>query len=89
MPNHEIGRLAFRVEGEFWNAYYALPDTMKGSLLLGSLHMKIAVNPARKKLFMHLMQLAMGDLIRELTGGHVSWPLKPQLAPEHERTKNA
>lgn len=89
MPSHEIGRLAFRVEGDFWCAYYALPDSMKGALLLGSLHMKVAINPARKKTFMHLMQLAMADIIREAMGARVSWPSPPHLAPEHERSSNA
>ena len=89
MPSHEIGRLAFRVEGDFWCAYYALPDSLKGAILLGSLRMKVAVVPARKKLFMHLMQLAMGDLIRESMGAHVSWPQPPHLAPEHERSRDA
>ena len=86
MPSHEIARLAFRVESDYWNAYYTLPDTLKGAILLGSLHMKVAVRPARKQAFMHLMQLAMADLIREVLGGKVSWPNPPHPAPEHERS---
>ena len=31
----EIGRLAMRHEGNFWNAYFALPDTMEGAIPLG------------------------------------------------------
>ena len=89
MPSHEIARLAFRVEGELWCAYYTLPDTMKGAILLGSLHMKIAVNPARKKLFLHLMRLAMADLIREVTGARAFFPQPPHMAPEHERSRDA
>ncbi len=29
----KIGRLAMRHEGNFWNAYYAMPDTMDGAIL--------------------------------------------------------
>jgi hypothetical protein len=36
------GRLALRVEGEFWNAYYAMPGTMRDAIFLGSIRMKFA-----------------------------------------------
>ena len=35
----QVGRLAMRVEGDFWRAYYAMPGTMEGALLLGSIAM--------------------------------------------------
>ena len=42
----QIGRVAFRVEGENWNAYWALPDTMKGALFIASTKFAIVENPA-------------------------------------------
>ena len=53
----EIGRLALRHEGNFWNAYYALPGTMEGALFLGSIAMAFVVeNTERKELFMAMMR---------------------------------
>ncbi len=33
----EVGRLAFRVEGDNWNAYFAKQDTMAGAIFMGSI----------------------------------------------------
>ena len=35
----QMGRLAMRVEGDLWVAYYALPSTMKDAVFLGSIQM--------------------------------------------------
>lgn len=82
----QIGRLAMRHEGDFWNAYYAMPDTMDGALHLGSLHMGIATRPEFKARFMAMMQEAVAVIIREKTGAQVDWPESPHRAPEHERS---
>ncbi len=34
----QVGRIAFRQEGNLWNAYYALPDTMEDAIHLRSSH---------------------------------------------------
>ncbi len=82
----QIGRLALREEGEFLNAYYALPDTMDGALLLGSIHLKLAMSrPERKAAFMNLMREAVADVIEDLFGTRPDWPDPPAIAPEHER----
>lgn len=81
----KVGRLALRVEGNFWNAYYALPGTMEGAVLLGSIAMQFVKDPARKQVFMDLMREAVSDILEELTGVRPSWPAVPQTAPEHER----
>lgn len=80
----QIGRLALRAEGDFWNAYYAMPDTMDGALLLGSLHMRLVEVPARKAEFMDLMRSCVGDLIELKMGHRPTWK-EPRVAPDHER----
>ena len=44
----QIGRLAMRVEGKLWVAYYALPNTMKGAIFLGSVQMRFVQDDVRK-----------------------------------------
>ena len=82
----QIGRLAMRHEGKFWNAYYAMPNTMDGALLLGSIAMRFVVgNEARKMAFIEMMREAVADIIQEKTGHRPTWPDGLQVAPEHER----
>lgn len=88
MPQ-QIGRLAMRVEGDFWVAYYAMPDTMEGALLLGSARMAfITRDKARKVAFMGMMQEAVADLIEDAVGTRPTWNA-PTSAPEHERAGRA
>jgi hypothetical protein len=81
----KMGRLAMRHEGNFWNAYYALPDTMEGAILLGSIQMRFVTDEARKNLFMALMQEAVSDLLVHIVGERPTWPNEPVTAPPHER----
>ena len=85
----QVGRLAMRVEGDNWVAYYALPDTMDGALWLGSIKMSIAQEPRRKEAFMDLMRDAVAAFLHEGTGAEVAWPDGPKPAPEHERSGSA
>ena len=82
----KMGRLAMRHEGNFWNAYYAMPDTMDGALLLGSIAMRFVTNAERKYAFLNFMREAVSDLIEEETGARPIWPDEPHPAPEHERS---
>jgi hypothetical protein len=82
-----VGRLALRVEGAFWNAYYAMPDTMKDAIFLGSIRIRFVEDPMRKNVFMALMQEAVSDIIEETTGERPDWPDGPQPAPEQERSE--
>ncbi len=83
-------RLAFRVEGNRWNAYVAQHDTMDNAIWVGSILMRVIVdNPARKKAFMTLMQAVMSDAIRSALGVCATWPNPPKAAPEHERSGSA
>lgn len=83
-----LGRLALRAEGESWNAYYALLETMEGAIPLGSIRMGAVVNnPARKQAFMDLMQGIVADILKEETGQAPTWTI--ERAPEHERSGSA
>lgn len=86
----QIGRLALRVEGDNWCAYYALDtDSMKGAVLLGSISMRaIESQPKRKDEFMGLMREVVGDLVEAACGIRPVWG-SPKAAPEHERSRNA
>ena len=79
----KIGRLAMREEGNLWAAYYALPDSMKDAVFLGSIQMRFVLDQGRKDIFMGLMQEAVGDILEEIIGRRPTWPHGPQPAPEH------
>jgi hypothetical protein len=85
----KMGRLALRVEGSLWCAYYALPDTMDGALFLGSIRLQFVEDAERKLVFMALMKEAVGDILEEKVGERPTWPEGEQPAPEHERGGNA
>lgn len=85
-PIAQVGRLAMRHEGELWNAYYALPDSMEAPVFLGSIRMGAVVdNPRRKDAFMLMMRDIVSDLIEARTGIRLTWG-GPHTAPEHERS---
>jgi hypothetical protein len=91
MTGPRIGRLALREEGEFWNAYFAMPDTMHDAILLGSIRTQIIrERPRRKAQFMALMREAMTDIIQQVSGERPEWPdAEGEPAPDHERSGNA
>jgi len=82
-------RLALREEGNFWNAYMALTDTMDGAKLIGS----IVIGAVNKDLeikndFMDLMKRVLALAIKETTGETPdTWHTGP--APDSERGGNA
>lgn len=85
----QIGRLALRHEGMYWNAYWAPPVGMEGAILVGSIRFSaIAGNDVVKDRFMRLMRDALHMLIAEATGQSPAWS-GPAAAPEHERAGNA
>jgi hypothetical protein len=84
----EIGRLAFRVEGKWWIAYYALPNTMEGAIVLGSIAMSLVEDKERKLAFQAIMKSAVEDLFAARFGDVIdSW--NEQQAPESERSGSA
>jgi hypothetical protein len=81
----QVGRLALRVEGDWWKAYYAMADSMEGALELGSIRLGLVVASPRKHAFMALMREVVADVIEEKTGLRPTWNA-PAPGPEHERT---
>ena len=88
VERQQMGRLAMRVEGDWWKAYYALPDTMDGAIPLGTIRMSIVADWQRKELFMAMMKDAVSDIIRAEIGVDPEWP-EARPAPEHERSGRA
>jgi hypothetical protein len=84
----QVGRLALRVEGSLWVAYYALPDTMDGAVFLGSIRMQFVIDKVRMEAFKAMMIAAVSDLIFEHHGVRPDWS-GTRPAPEHERGGNA
>lgn len=79
----KIGRLAMREEGEFWCAYYALPDEWERRMLLGSIHMGIIRDKREyRDKFLSMMSDIVADLIEEIVGK------RPDMVAEvpYERT---
>lgn len=78
-------RLALREEGSFWNAYLALPETMDGAKLIGSIMIGAARNnPEIKAAFQAVMQQVLADAVEQVTGEQPEkWDIGP--APEAER----
>jgi hypothetical protein len=71
--DQQIGRIAMRVDGDEWKAYYAMPDTMEAPLFLGSVKMAIVQKPERREAFMSLMRDAVADMIEEKIGTRPVW----------------
>jgi hypothetical protein len=82
----EVGRMALRVEGDFWVAYYAKEQTsMEGAIKLGSIRMRFVSGDAdAKQSFIGLMSAVMSQTIEDATGQAPEWG-EPKPAPEHER----
>ena len=85
---NKIGRLAMRREGTMWNAYYALPNTMEGAALIGSIAIAFVTdNHERRQAFMDMMLSIAADHIETSTGQRPTMNVTD--APEHERSGNA
>ena len=85
-----VGRLALRVEGEWWNGYWApRHDSMEGAVQIASVRMTAAANDEKvKAAFIHFMQAAFASVVMDSTGLKAEWE-KPVPAPEHERAGSA
>lgn len=81
----EVGRLAMRVEGKTWNAYYAKPNTLEDAVFLGSIKMKFVETSKRRHQFLELMKECIADMLEEVTGHRPTYP-KEVPAPESERS---
>ena len=83
----QVGRLALRVEGHWWVAYYALPNTMEGAFELGRVAMGLVQDRSRKQAFMDLMRDGVAEFLTAATGTALHFNVLP--APEHERAGRA
>jgi hypothetical protein len=82
-----VGRLALRVEGDKWTAYYALPNTMERAIWLGSVMRALVDDQERKEAFIALMQDFIADFLENRTGQKPDFFRDP--APESERSGSA
>lgn len=82
------GRLAIREIRDEVRFYYAMPETMKGAILLGSIQSAL-VKGSHERLhaLIEVFRDAVAEIIYTRTGERVEWPTGPQSAPEHERGK--
>lgn len=83
-----VGRLALRAEGDWWNAYYALPNSMDDALHLGSIRMAFVQTDERRQAFITLISEAVQDILEELVGERPTMN-DPVVAPQHERAGRA
>lgn len=83
-----IGKLAFRVEGQFWNAYFVLGDEPDGSWhFIGSVIFDyINGYPERKESFIETMQKVINHIILKTVPGVIGEPQfdDPKPAPKNE-----
>jgi hypothetical protein len=85
----QVGRIALRVEGDWWVAYFAKPKTMEGAIELARVRMTVVRPDAKRKAaFMELVRSYIDEILAEQTGVTPSWP-EPVLAPEHEKAGRA
>ena len=81
MNSNLAGRISYRVQGDWWVAYYALPTTMDGAIELGRVQMSIVTtNPVRKEAFMEIMRDYIAETIPAFE------VVDAVSAPEHERS---
>lgn len=71
----QVGRLAFRLEGAYWNVYYAQPDTMKDAVFLGGIRFTLVEGHEEvKKEFMAVMRHALTAAGEDALGVKLEWP---------------
>jgi len=88
MTQH-VGRLAMRVEGDWWVAYSASIGTMEGALELGRVRMSICQNKKIKDATLEHFKMAFAEVFKDATGIKLLWPNGTQSAPEHEKAGRA
>ncbi len=82
-------RLAFRQEGEFWNAYIAKHNTMDDAIFIGSIILATCKkDPAIKDAFVELMKVVFSNALEEITG-EAPEAFEMRTAPESEKSGNA
>lgn len=77
------GRMALRVEGEWWVAYLARMGTMEGAIELGRIRLTVAQLAVVKEQFQSLMTVAFRTMLE--MQGHKVERFDTERAPEHEK----
>jgi hypothetical protein len=72
-----VGRLALRVEGEWWVAYYALPNTMAGAIEMARIGMPIVQDADRRAAFKELMKSFVDEVIGPPSDAPRVWEEQP------------
>jgi hypothetical protein len=80
------GRVAFRVDGNLWVAYWAMPDTMDGAVFLASIPAAAAQGDMKHR-FMNMAKDIAAHALKDIIGADVAWT--DALAPEHEKAGRA
>ncbi|WP_374374420.1 hypothetical protein [Dongia sp.] len=81
-------RLAMRVEGEWWNAYMAPPETMEGATLLATVRMTLVAEKDAKDVYLATVR----DLFFRAAEAALGAPIdsfETREAPEHEKAGRA
>lgn len=86
----QIGRLAFRHEGDWWVVYWA-PETstMAKAVELGRVAMDLVQTKQRRDQFIAFARDVYADMAEQAIGVRPEFPTEPQPAPEHERVGSA
>lgn len=79
----DVGRLAFRVEGDFWKVYYTQTNSMDDALFLGSVAMRFVEIEEAREQFMEFMKTQLVHAFDELFDATHEWTELP--VPAHER----
>jgi hypothetical protein len=81
----QIGRLAVREIKDEIRFFYAMPDTMKNALLLGTINASIMRRDRRRfDTLLAVYREAVADFIEDAIGTRPTFNT-PTTAPEHER----
>lgn len=85
----QVGRLALRVQGPWWVAYYAMPDTMEGAIELGRIYMgAVRVSDEIADSFKETMKLTLRTFFERHLGADVDHWVE-ETARDSERSGNA
>jgi hypothetical protein len=86
----QVGRLAFRHEGDWWVVYWA-PEThtMTGAVELGRVAIALVQTHVRRDQFIQFARDVYADMAEQAIGVRPVFPIEPQPAPEHERAGNS
>lgn len=82
-------RLALRVEGSRYVAYYADGDSMDGAIEIASMHSGVIDNDLVRERFMEFAREVFDAIMLSAFGVRPEWNGDPTPAPEHERAGRA